>query len=376
MSEALAFVREASEPEDPPPTFSSGAAAWAKANLFSSVGSSLTTLAFLVLALLALPPMIAWATTDAVWSAPDGALCRQHQDGACWAFIFAKLDYLRFGSYPISERWRVNTVEAIGACLIVWLLSPGAPRRGWAALMFFSAYPIMAFVLLHGSAALGLPIVDTLLWGGILVSFVTAVVGIVFSLPLGVLLALGRRSKMPVVRLASVMFIEFVRGVPFITILFMANTMLPLFVPESWTPDRLLRPLVGIALFSAAYMAEEVRGGLQLLGRGQYEGAMALGLNYPLMMGLVVLPQALTMVIPGIVNNFVGLFMDTTLVSIVGATDFLEAMNNAFKDPAWSGPTIMATGYVFAGMFYFVVDYGMTRYSAFVERKLAKGRRR
>jgi len=376
MSEALAFVREASEPEDPPPTFSSGAAAWAKANLFSSVGSSLTTLASLVLVLLALPPMIAWATTDAVWSAPDGALCRQHQDGACWAFIFAKLDYLRFGSYPISERWRVNTVEAIGACLIVWLLSPGAPRRGWAALMFFSAYPIMAFVLLHGSAALGLPIVDTLLWGGILVSFVTAVVGIVFSLPLGVLLALGRRSKMPVVRLASVMFIEFVRGVPFITILFMANTMLPLFVPESWTPDRLLRPLVGIALFSAAYMAEEVRGGLQLLGRGQYEGAMALGLNYPLMMGLVVLPQALTMVIPGIVNNFVGLFMDTTLVSIVGATDFLEAMNNAFKDPAWSGPTIMATGYVFAGMFYFVVDYGMTRYSAFVERKLAKGRRR
>ena len=376
MPEALAFVREASEPEDLPPTFSSGAAGWAKANLFSSVGSSLTTFAFLILVLSALPPMIAWATTNAVWSAPDGALCRQHQDGACWAFIIAKLDYLRFGSYPISERWRVSTVEAIGACLIVWLLWLGAPRRGWAALMFFSAYPVMAFVLLHGSAALGLPIVDTLLWGGILVSFLTAVVGIVFSLPLGVLLALGRRSKMPVVRLASVMFIEFVRGVPFITILFMANTMLPLFVPESWTPDRLLRPLVGIALFSAAYMAEEVRGGLQLLGRGQYEAAMALGLNYPLMMGLVVLPQALTMVIPGIVNNFVGLFQDTTLVSIVGATDFLEAMNNAFKDPAWSGPTIMATGYVFASIFYFVVDYGMTRYSAFVERKLAKGRRR
>jgi general L-amino acid transport system permease protein len=150
----------------------------------------------------------------------------------------------------------------------------------------------------------------------------TAVVGIVFSLPLGVLLALGRRSEMPVVRAASVLFIEFVRGAPFITILFMANTMLPLFVPESWTPDRLIRPLVGIALFSATYMAEEVRGGLQLLGRGQYEGAMALGLNYPLMMALVVLPQALAMIIPGIVNNFVGLFMDTTLVSIVGVTTF------------------------------------------------------
>jgi len=376
VTESLAFVREASEPEDPPPTLSSSALAWAKANLFSSIGSCLTTFAFIALGLWLLPSLIEWATTKAVWSAPDGVLCRQHQDGACWAFISAKLEYLRFGSYPISERWRINIVEGIGAALIVWLMWPNAPRRGWGALMFFAPYPVLAFVLLRGSPRLGLPIVDTLLWGGILVSLLTAVVGIVFSLPLGVLLALGRRSRMPVVRTACVMFIELVRGVPFITILFMANTMLPLFVPESWTPDRLLRPLVGIALFSAAYMAEEVRGGLQLLGRGQYEGAMALGLNYPRMMALVVLPQALAMVIPGIVNNFIGLFMDTTLVSIVGVTDFLEAMNNAFKDPAWSGPTIMATGYVFAGMFYFAVCYGMARYSAYVERLLAKGRKR
>ena len=375
MSDALVFVREFSEPQDPPPSLTGGAASWAKANLFSSIGSSLTTFVFIALALWLLPPLIGWATTKAVWSAPDGALCRQHQDGACWAFISAKMDYLSFGSYPIAERWRVNVVEAIGAGLIVWLLWPGAARRGLAALMFFIAYPVLAFVLLHGSRTLGLPFVDSQLWGGVFVSLLTAVVGIVFSLPLGVLLALGRRSRMPVVRTASVLFIEFVRGVPFITVLFMANTILPLFAPESWAPDRLLRPLVGIALFSAAYMAEEVRGGLQLLGRGQYEGAMALGLHYPLMMGLVVLPQALTMVIPGILNNFVGLFMDTTLVSIVGVTDFLEAMNNAFKDPVWSGPTIMATGYVFAGMFYFAVCYGMTRYSAFVERSLAKGRR-
>jgi len=243
-------------------------------------------------------------------------------------------------------------------------------------LLFFVAFPVAAFILLRGSPGLGLPHVDTLLWGGILVSLITALVGIVFSLPLGVLLALGRRSELPVVRLASVLFIEFVRGVPFVTILFMANTMLPLFTPEAWTPDRFLRPLIGMALFSAAYMAEEVRGGLQLLGRGQYEGAMALGLKFAPMMALVVLPQALTMVVPGIVNNFVGLFMDTTLVSIVGMTDFLEAMNNSFKDPAWSGPTIMTTGYVFAGLFYFVFCYGMARYSADVERTLAKGRRR
>ena len=174
--------------------------------------------------------------------------------------------------------------------------------------------------------------------------------------------------------LASIVFIEFVRGVPFITVLFMANNLLPLFLPETWTPDRFLRPLAGIVMFSAAYMAEEVRGGLQSLGKGQYEAALALGLNYPRMMGLVILPQALTLVIPGIVNNFIGLFMDTTLISVVGMTDFLEAMNNAIKDPAWAGPTIMVTGYVFAGIFYFSFCYGMARYSAHVERVVAKGR--
>ncbi len=374
MTDAIAFVRDRSEPVDPPPTFGAGAVAWARTNLFSSVASSLTTLAFIALALWLLPPLVRWGTVDAVWSAPDGALCRKHQDGACWAFIGAKLDYLRFGSYPIQQRWRADAVEALGAVLIAWLLWPSAPKRALGALLFFVAYPVAAFILLRGSPTFGLPVVDTLLWGGILVSLLTAVVGIVFSLPLGVLLALGRRSQLPVVRLASVLFIEFVRGVPFITVLFMANTMLPLFVPAAWTPDRFLRPLIGMALFSAAYMAEEVRGGLQLLGRGQYEGAMALGLNYSGMMALVILPQALTMVIPGILNNFVGLFMDTTLVSIVGVTDFLEAMNNAFKDPVWSGPSIMATGYAFAALFYFVFCYGMARYGAYVERMLAKGR--
>jgi general L-amino acid transport system permease protein len=376
VAPTAAYVRNASEPEEPPPMLLSGPLLWAKDNLFSSIASGATTLVFIALALWLVPPAIAWATTLAIWKAPDGSLCRQHQDGACWAFIAAKLDYLRFGSYPLSERWRVDVVEALGASLTLWLLWPKAPHRGWAAVIFFAAYPVLTLVLLRGSEALGLPTVDTLLWGGMLVSLLTAVAGIVFSLPLGVMLALSRRSQMPLVRLASIMFIEFVRGVPFITILFMANTMLPLFVPEAWTPDRLLRPLLGIALFSAAYMAEEVRGGLQSLGRGQYEGALALGLNYPRMMALVVLPQALTMIIPGIVNNFIGLFMDTTLISVVGATDFLAAMNNAFKDPAWSGQTIVATGYAFAGMFYFVFCYGMARYSAFLEHMLADGRRK
>jgi general L-amino acid transport system permease protein len=202
-----------------------------------------------------------------------------------------------------------------------------------------------------------------------------AVVGIVFSLPLGVLLALGRRSLLPTVRLVSIVFIEFVRGVPFITILFMANNLLSLFLPETWSLDRLLRPLVEIIIFSAAYMAEEARGGLQSLGKGQREAAMALGPNYVRMTVLVILPQALTLVIPGIVNNFIGLFMDTTLISVVGATDFLEAMNNAIKDPVWPGPTIMVTGYVFAGAFYFSFCFGMAQYSVDIERVIAKGRK-
>lgn len=376
MTDAVAWVRETSEPEDPPPTLSQDALAWARANLFSSVPSTLTTIVFVAVALWLIPPLIAWATTNAVWSAPDGALCRAHQDGACWAFIAAKLDYLRFGSYPIAERWRVNLALGLGAVLLVWLLAPRAPRRGVAALLFFAVFPVVAFLLLRGSVALGLPVVDTILWGGLMVTLVTAAVSIVFSLPLGVLLALGRRSPMPAVRLASVMFIEFMRGVPFITVLFMANAMLPLFLPEGWTPDRFARPLFGMVLFAAAYMAEEVRGGLQALPRGQYEAAEALGLRYRLVMGLVILPQALTLVIPGIVNSAVGLFLDTTLVAIVGMTDFLEAMNNAFKDPVWAGPTIGPTGYVFAGVVYFAFCYGLTRYSAFVERRLAQGRLR
>jgi general L-amino acid transport system permease protein len=371
-----AFVRMEPEPSLSPPLLSRGAIAWAHANLFSSLASSSLTLALIALTLSLAPPLIAWATVNAVWSAPDGALCREHQDGACWAFIFQKLGYLGYGSYPLAERWRVNLTGAIGAMLIVWLLWPGAPRRALGAWLFFLAFPIAAYFLLRGSAAFGLPIVDTLLWGGVFVTLLTALVGIVFSLPLGVLLALGRRSELPIVRLASVIYIEFLRGVPFITVLFMANNMLPLFLPSGSEPDRFLRPLVGIALFSAAYLAEEVRGGLQSLHRGQYEAAMSLGLNYSRMMRLVVLPQALALVIPGLVNNFIGLFKDTTLVSIVGVTDFLAAMDNAFKDTLWSGPTILPTGYAFAALFYFVFCYAMSRYSAGMERRLAAGRRR
>ncbi|MCO5092968.1 amino acid ABC transporter permease [Bosea sp. (in: a-proteobacteria)] len=223
---------------------------------------------------------------------------------------------------------------------------------------------------------IGLPRVDTGLWGGMTVTFLISAVGIVFSLPLGVLLALGRRSRLPAIQLLSVIFIEFVRGVPLITVLFMANTMLPLFVPQEWSPDRLLRPLVGVALFAAAYMAEVVRGGLQAIPKGQYEGAMSLGLGYWQMMRLIILPQALRIVIPGIVNTFIGLFKDTTLVAIVGIFDFLRTIEATLIDPTWATPVTRSTGYAFAAIFYFLCCWGMSRYSIAVEKRLAAGQKR
>jgi len=223
---------------------------------------------------------------------------------------------------------------------------------------------------------IGLPRVDTNLWGGMMVTFLVSAVGIVFSLPLGVLLALGRRSRLPAIQLLSVIFIEFVRGVPLITVLFMANTMLPLFVPQEWSPDRLLRPLIGVAVFAAAYMAEVVRGGLQAIPKGQYEGAMSLGLGYWQMMRLIILPQALRIVIPGIVNTFIGLFKDTTLVAIVGIFDFLNTVQATLVDPTWATPTTRTTGYAFAAIFYFLCCWGMSRYSVAVEKRLAAGQKR
>ena len=255
---------------------------------------------------------------------------------------------------------------------IVWLAGCRAPRRGLGAIYFFAVLPVMSFVLLYGLPAIGFSAVPTKLWGGVLVTIVVAAVGIVASLPIGIVLALGRRSELPALRCLSVAFIEFVRGVPLITVLFMASVMLPLFVPERYEPDKLLRALIGVALFASAYMAEVVRGGLIAVPRGQYEAARALGLGYWRMMGLVILPQALQVTLPNIVNTFIGLFKDTTLVFIVGIFDFLRTIEAARADPKWATPTMAATGYVFAALFYFVCCYGMSRYARGVETRLRR----
>ena len=371
-----AFVQQNLLEAQPAPRSEVGILATLRKNLFSTPISAVLTLLGAALVVYIVPGLVRFLFTDAVWSAPDGAKCRVEGAGACWAFIERKMPYLTYGSYPVSQRWRVDVAIVIGAILILWLLRTTAPRRNLAAGLFFLVYPILGFFLLHGFASIGLPVVDTTRWGGIFVTLLMALVGIVFSLPLGIILALGRRSKLPVIRFVCTIFIEFARGVPFITVLFMANTMLPLFVPDAYAPDRLLRPMIGTALFGAAYMAEVVRGGLQAMPRGQFEGAMAMGLNYTQMMRLVVLPQALVLVIPAIVNSFISQFKDTTLVSIVGIFDFLNTIDAARIDPVWDGPYISTTAYTFAALFYFSFCFSMSRYSQWMERKLATGRNR
>ncbi|MCC0003191.1 MAG: amino acid ABC transporter permease [Methylobacteriaceae bacterium] len=373
---SVAYVRAQSEPDRPAPQSSAGPVAFLRERLFSGAGTTLFTLLGLAFLAWVLPPLARFLFIDAIWDAPNGEACRAPGAGACWAYIWRKAGYFAYGSYPLAERWRVDVVFILGAVLIAWLLVRRAPLRNLAAGLFFVVYPVVAFFLLRGTPALGLPVVTTDLWGGILVTLIMALSGIVFSLPFGVALALGRRSSLPIVRFFSIGFIEIMRGVPMITVLFMANLMLPLFVPDSWSPDRLLRPLVGVALFASAYMAEVVRGGLQAIPKGQFEGAMALGLTYPQRMRLIVLPQALTIVIPGIVNSFIALFKDTTLVAIVGIFDFLRTVDTARLDPEWAGPTITATGYVFAALFYFMFCFGMSRYSIAVEKDLSRGRTR
>lgn len=237
-------------------------------------------------------------------------------------------------------------------------------------------FGLLALILVVCQIDFGLQPVETSVWGGLLVTLVIAVTGIAASLPIGILLALGRRSDMPVIRLISVIFIEFWRGVPLITVLFMSSVMLPLFIPEDITIDKLFRALIGVALFASAYMAEVVRGGLQAIPKGQYEGAQAMGLKYWQMMRLIILPQALRLVIPGIVNTFIGLFKDTTLVLIIGLFDLLGMVQASFTDPKWASPYQSHTGYLFAAVVFWVFCFAMSRYSIFTENRLRTGHKR
>ncbi len=498
---ASSFVRQDIVPERPAPVSTTGLVGFLRTRLLNSPTNILLTILGVLLLWYTIVPGVKFLLVDAVWSGKDRTACLAdagHSVGACWPYIQAKLTQLIYGFYPEPERWRVNLTFLLGAVLLVPLLIPRLPAKGVSAGLFFLAFPIVAFFLLHGggiggfgvswsagllqlfndsigdagqalvnaqtsaigpllwvlgklivllSAAIswlispltwlrdqiqtsshavwidfiitaafvslilfflgggiragwhalgsslvtfggiavvikamgldhgGLLVVDTRLWGGLLVTLVVSVTGIVTSMPIGIALALGRRSTIPLIRIFSIAFIEFWRGVPLITVLFFATYMLPLFLPGNFTVDGLVRALIGIALFAGAYQAEVVRGGLAAIPRGQAEAASALGLSWWKTTSLIVLPQALRHVIPGLVNSFIALFKDTSLVSIVALFDLLGSLRASFSDPTWATPTMAFTGFAFTGMIYFAFCFGMSRYSLFVENRLNAHRR-
>jgi general L-amino acid transport system permease protein len=496
---AETFVSGALVPERSAPIKTTGFVGFLRTRLFNSPTNILLTILGALLVWFTVIPALRFLLVDAVWHGTDRNACLAenvgHPVGACWPYINAKFNQFIYGFYPEAERWRVNLTFLLGAVLLSPLLIPRIPAKSLNAGLFFIAFPVVAFFLLHGgglkgfgiswtasvlslfadsvsgagdalvrasasvpvigllvwligklfvvvgagasllisplvwlneqfqtlhrpvwadyvvtaivvSALLfglgggtragwrrllgslvtfacigvviavmgldhgGLPVVDTRLWGGLLVTLVVAVTGIVGSMPIGIALALGRRASIPLIRIFSIAFIEFWRGVPLITVLFFATYMLPLFLPGNFSVDGLVRALIGTAIFSGAYMAEVIRGGLQAIPRGQSEAAAALGLSWSRTTALIVLPQALRHVIPGIVNSFISLFKDTTLVSIVALFDLLGSVRSSFADPVWATPSTLFTGFAFAGIIYWVFCFGMSRYSLFVEHRL------
>ncbi len=360
-------------PDLPPPLLASGPLLWVRQNLLGSwFNIIMTVLAIWFLSWL-IPTIVNWAFFDAVFVAESRKECLAAGSGACWAFIDERASQFIYGFYPSELRWRVDLAFVLLIPALLPVLFAQIPGRG-GLLWFAIAYPFIAFVLLSGATWLGLEPVETSKFGGFMLTMVVGVTGIVASLPIGILLALGRQSELPVIKMVSVVFIEFIRGVPLITLLFVASTMLNYFLPPGTTFDLLLRVLIMVTLFSAAYIAEVVRGGLQAIPKGQSEAANALGLRYWPAMYLIVLPQALKISIPGIVNTFIGLFKDTTLVSIIGLLDPLGIGRAALSDLKWTG--LATEVYVFIAVFFFVCCFGMSRYSLYLERKLQTGHER
>ncbi|MDO4643367.1 MAG: amino acid ABC transporter permease [Cardiobacteriaceae bacterium] len=351
-------------PNRSPPASEVGVWSWLRRNLFSSpLYVVLTALAVYALYRI-VPPIFNWAIWTATFRGTTAADCTS--GGACWVFIKMRVNQFLYGFYPESEYWRVWLLFLVivpATFLTLWF---GRKQvRVWTMVFALLVLPALSWFLLRGGV-FGLAEVRSNLWGGMMLTLVVASAGLVFSLPLGILLALGRVSDMPLLRWCCIAFIELWRGVPLVTVLFMANVMLPLFLPPQVHIDNLIRALIGVALFASAYMAEVIRGGLQAIPHGQYEAADSLGLGYWAKMRLVVLPQALVTVIPGITNTFVGLFKDTTLVSIIGLFDFLGIVHSAGQDPDWLGHGM--EGYVFCAVVYFLFCYGMSHTSYRIER--------
>jgi len=361
-------------PSLPPPTTEVGIIGWVRHNLFSSTTNIVITVLTIYLLYIIVPPLLNWIVFDAVFSAESRDDCRAiakaggHELGACWAFIGKRFEIFVYGFYPVEERWRINLSFILMLVALLPVLFDHVPYRKQGLWFSLIAPFVIGWLLLGG---MGLTPVSTDKFGGFMLTLVIGVTGIVGSLPLGIALALGRQSHMPAMRMVCVAFIEFIRGVPLITLLFVASTMLNYFLPPGTTFDLLLRVLIMVTLFSAAYIAEVIRGGLQALPKGQIEAADSMGLKYWQSMRLIILPQALKISIPGIVNTFIGLYKDTTLVIIIGLFDPLGMGRASLADTKWQG--LSTEIYVFVAIFFFVSCFSMARYSLYLEKKLHTG---
>jgi general L-amino acid transport system permease protein len=412
-----------------PPVDETGALGWVRKNLFSSWGNGITTVVLIAFVVWVLSWFLEWALFTANFTASTGAECRG--GGACWALIREKFRYIFFGSFPYEQHWR--PLFAVITMLAMLVLSADRRMWNWRLAVIWGVGSFVTFLLMFGQihiplslilfvalvcgaaglalrsalaapsertayyalvgiGAIGLVLrivgvlpawslaiaplsyVETSLWGGLPVTLILATYGLAFAFPYGVLLALGRRSNLPLIKGLCVGFIELIRGVPLISLLIMASVMLPLFLPSGTTIDKFLRAQVAVILFAGAYIAEVIRGGLQSLPKGQFEAADAMGLNYPQKTLLIILPQALRVVIPPLINTFIGFFKDTSLVLIIGIFDFLNTANQALVDPNWAG--FPGEVYLFAAFVYFVFCYTMSRYSKYLEHELNKGTRR
>ena len=309
-------------------------------------------------------PLVDWLLVEANWRGASREDCTSA--GACWVFIRARFAQFMYGQYPVPERWRVDLLGVLAVCAAAALSWRRLPRRREAAIAALAVLPPLGIWLLYGG--LGLRVVETREWGGLMLTLFLAIYAGLIAIPLGILLALGRRSRLPMIRFASIVFIEFWRGVPIITVIFLASLLLPLIMPTGFNVDRLARAVIGLAFVIAAYMAEAVRGGLQALPDGQVEAAQALGLGYWRITRLIVLPQALRIALPAMTNEFIALFKNTTLVLIVSIFDLLGIAQAALADPAWVGMNMEA--YVFAGVIYWFGCFGLSQWSRQRERAL------
>ena len=346
-----------------PPATSVGVIGWMRANLFNSPLNSLLTIFFLFSFYKLVPPRVRWAFFDCVWSAP-AQVCRE-STGACWSVVTRNFRFILFGFYPYDEQWR----PAVSLIIFIILVIFSHNRRYWNKTLLFvwlGGVAVMGVIMRGG--LLGLTVVESTKWSGVILTLMLSLFGLTAAYPLGVLLALGRKSSLPAIKTLSVVYIEMIRGVPLISLLFMSSVMFPLFLPEGITIDKILRAQVAIIMFTAAYIAEVVRGGLQAIPKGQYEAAEALGLDYSQKMRLIVLPQALKIVIPPTVSILISAFKDTSLVIIIGLFDLMKTTQVTLSNPEWSGFSTEA--YIFIALLYFGGCFAMSNFSRSLEKEL------